>query len=421
MRKLYIGFIIFLLVYGIFISLYLLHTEQALPDSYIGSPADPTTFMSVEHLEKATSYSRTKDILFFLGIPWEWAIYLLILGLGFTSTFSLIAKKISKKNFLTQAGVYTLLLSTFVALLKFPLQYYSYKVSQEYGISIQPFDLWLADKGKGWLIDAILTIPAVWLLYFVIKKSPKRWWLYFWLLTIPLTIMLYFLQPVVIDPVFNKFQPLQDQVLKEEILGLADRAEIPTEQVFEVKMSEKTTAMNAYVTGIASNARIVLWDTTLQKLEKDEILFIMAHEMGHYVYRHVYWMIFGSIISSFFLAYLVYRLVNWLIDRYGHHWDIKNISSINSLPLLLLILSLLSFILSPLENTISRQSERAADAYAIQMTGNEQAAITSFQKLAKEGLSEPNPPAVVKFFLYRHPTLAERIYTVVSTSSGTSE
>lgn len=411
LKKFYIGFTIFLLIYGIFMSLYLFNVNQDLPGAYVNSPADPTTFMTKEQLQTSTVYSRIKDFLYFIGIPWEWAIYLVILGLGFSATFYGLAKKISKR-LIVQTGVFVFLLSLFFALFKIPLQYYSYKVSKDYGISVQTFDLWLWDKGKGFLVDFVLTFPMVWLIYTLIKKSPKKWWLWFWVISIPLTIMMFFMQPIIIDPIFNDFQYLQNQELKADILSLAERADIPANQVYQVNMSEKTTAMNAYVTGIGDNARIVLWDTTLQKLNKDEILFIMAHEMGHYVYHHIYWMLLGTLLFSLAILYIIHRLLKIIIERFGYFWGIKRLQDLSSLPLILLLVSVISFAVSPIENTISRAAERTSDRYAINMVPNKEAAIGSFQKLTIDSLNEPNPPLLVKIFIYSHPTMVERIYTL---------
>ena len=412
MKKIYGIFMILFLAYGFFMSYYLFNTNQALPEAFVGSAADPSTFMTTQQLETATIFSRIKDFLFFMGIPWEWAIYLLILGFGFSSGFYYLSKKMHKRSLFLQTSVYVTLLSIVTYLLQFPLKYYSYKVSRDYGINVQSFDMWMGDQGKSFLVDLVMTIPMIWLLYTIIRKSPKKWWFWFWLISVPLTIAMYFVQPVIIDPIFNDFQSLQNQELKQEILAIADKANIPAEQVYQVNMSEKTTAMNAYVTGIGSNARIVLWDTTLNKLNTDEILFIMAHEMGHYVYKHIYWMLFGTILISFVLFYLVYRLMHWAVDRFGSHWGIERVADLNSLPLFLLLLSLLSFVISPFENTISRVSERASDEYGIQMTQNPEAAIRSFQKLTVDSLAEPNPPELVKIFLYSHPTMVERLYTI---------
>lgn len=412
MKKFYIGFFVFFLIYSITMIIYLLNVEQVLPNAYIGSSADPSTFMTSEELETATFYSRIKDVLFFVGVPWEWAIYLLILALGFSSTFAYLAKKVSSKSLFIQSGVFVFLISFLVALLQLPLAYYSYKLSSEYGINVQPFNLWLTDKGKNFLVDLIITIPAVWVLYKLIRASDKKWWFWVWIISIPFIILMYFLQPVIIDPLFNDYEPLQDQALKEQIIELADKADIPIENVYQVNMSEKTTAMNAYVTGIGSSARIVLWDTTIEKLTTDEILFIMAHEMGHYVYHHIYWNLFGAILSMLIMLYIIYRLTIWLIDRYGSYWEINSIKDINSLPLILLLISIISFIILPIENGISREAERVADAYALNMTENKEAAISTFHKLTLEGLGDPNPPEVVKFFLGSHPSIVERIYTI---------
>jgi len=412
MKKFYIGFTVFILTYGGLIFLYLFNVEQALPTEYLNSSADPATFMTSEQINTSIVYSRIKQFIFFIGIPWEWAIYLIILALGFSTTFLLIAKKISKHSALLQTGIYITLVLLFVAILEFPVTYFAYKISTQYGINIQPFDLWLLDKGKSFLLDLIITIPTIWVLYWLIKTSEKRWWFWAWLISIPFIILMVFAQPVIIDPLFNDFQSLQDQELKEDILLLAADANIPPENIFQVNMSDKTTAMNAYVTGIGGNARIVLWDTTLNKLNKEEILFITAHEIGHYVYKHIYWYLLAEIFLSLLMLYFLYRILNWLISLFGEAWGIRRLSNINSLPLVLLVISLFSFIISPIENSVSRQIERITDAYAIEMTANKEAAISAFQKLSVNSLSDPNPPELVKIFLYSHPTIVERIYLI---------
>lgn len=412
MRKFYIGFILFFLVYSITVIIYLLYGESTLPNTYIGSPADPATFMTSNQLETATIYSRIKYLIFFVGVPWEWAIYIIILALGFSTSFAFFAQKISKKSLFIQSGVFVFLISLLVALLQLPLSYYSYKLSSEYGINVQPFNLWFIDKGKNFLLGLLITIPIVWILYKLIRHSEKKWWFWIWVISIPFMLLMYFLQPVVIDPLFNDYEPLQDQVLKEEIMELANKAEIPIDNVYQVNMSEKTTALNAYVTGIGSSARIVLWDTTLEKLNNEEILFIMAHEMGHYTYHHIYWNLLGTILSLLVILYIIFRLTNWLILKYGHYWKVNSIKEINSLPLILLLFSIISFIILPIENGISREAEKAADAYAINMTENKEAAISAFHKLAIESLGDPNPPELVKIFLGSHPAIVERIQTI---------
>jgi len=163
------------------------------------------------------------------------------------------------------------------------------------------------------------------------------------------------------------------------------------------------------VTGIGSNSRIVLWDTTLNKLTEREILFIMAHEMGHYVKKHIYVGIASALVLSIVGLWLTKHLASFVIKRWGKALKITSLSDLNSLPLILLIFSVLTFAVSPLTNMQSRHHELQSDTYAMDLTGDKQAAIKTFQDLTKSGLSQVNPPYLVKIFRYGHPTILERI------------
>lgn len=419
MRKFYFLFFLFFVLYGLAVGGYLLSAERMeVGAQYQEGPADPHTYMTPQQVEQALAYSRTRDVVFFIGPPYEWAVYLLILGLGLSAHFRRMTDRphLGSKMFgnrlsptLRQTAVYVALLFTVVALLKIPLNYYLFRLQHEYGISHQPLVSWLADWGKGLLVSILLAIPVVWLLYKVINRSKRLWWVWFWLLSIPLMAFLMFIQPVVLDPIYNTFQPLQNEELRQDILSLAERAEIPAEQVYQVDMSKKTSAMNAYVNGIGSNMRIVLWDTTLAKMEPNEVLFIMAHEMGHYVYDHMGWMFLGSVGSTLAMLFVLFILLGRIIRSAGRHWEIRAVGDVASLPLILLLVSVISFATAPVSNSISRAAEHAADEYAIQMTADTEAAIGAFQKLAISALSEPDPPFLVKLFRHTHPTMVERI------------
>ena len=221
-----------------------------------------------------------------------------------------------------------------------------------------------------------------------------------------------FIQPIVIDPLYNDFYPLKDKQLEAEILELAGKANIPAEHVFEVNMAEKTNSLNAYVTGIGSNARIVLWDTTLNKLSDQQILFIMAHEMAHYVEKHIYFGIATYLIFSLVGLYFTAKIMNLVVNRLGTVLNITTVQDIRSLPLFLMIISMLLFLSSPISNMISRYQETRADRYAIEMTKDSEAGIITFQELTRSGLSQVNPPVLVKIFRYGHPTMLERISTL---------
>jgi len=401
-------------IYVLFIVLYLFYlTDTTIPKEFQGTAADPETFLTPRELMLSEEYSRLKNLIFFLSIPYEWIIYIGILVLGISKTFQEWAKITAKLSGM-QTAVYLFWLSVLVEALTFPLNFAAYQLSKTYGISTQTFSHWMKDELIDFWVNYILMLAIVAVLYRLIRKYEKRWWFYAWLLSVPFTVFLTFIQPVVIDPLYNDFYPLTNKELEKKILALAEEANIPAEHVFEVNMSEKTNALNAYVTGVGGNSRIVLWDTTLQKLKEEEILFIMAHEMGHYVMKHIYWGVAGYILLTFIGLYITSRLMKWFIRRWHPHLKVKKQGEIASLPLFLLIISLLNFIATPVVNTVSRYEEHAADRYAIELTNDAEAAISSFQELTRAGLSEVNPPYLVKLFRYTHPTILERI-TFLST------
>jgi STE24 endopeptidase len=396
-------------LYGLFFYWYLFHfADTSLPFEYQGTKADPATFLNGRELMLSEEYSKIRNLLFFLSTPFEWLFYFLILLFGFSKAFKKWAES-SAKYKLLQSAIYLIWLSFFAFVATLPLSYISYSLSKTYNISTQTFPSWMKEELIDFWINYGTLMIIVPVLYWLMKKSIKRWWLYAWLLSIPFTLFLMFLQPIVIDPLYNDFYPLKNKELETKILALADKAKIPAEHVFEVNMSAETNSLNAYVTGIGSNARIVLWDTTLNKLSDDQILFIMAHEICHYVEKHIYIGIALYLLLSLLGLYLTYRIMNWVVARFGKELKIPDVRDIRSVPLFFMILSMLMFTASPFSNIISRYEETRADRYAINMTENPDAAITSFQELTRSGLSQVNPPLLVKIFRYSHPSMLERI------------
>jgi STE24 endopeptidase len=408
-RKMGVYAVMGYILYGLFFYWYLFHfADTNLPFEYEGSKADPATFLNGRELMLSEEYSKIRNLLFFISTPFEWLLYFLILLFGFSKAFKRWAENSSKYKLL-QTAIYLIWLSVFAYLATFPLSYISFSLSKTYNISTQTFASWMKDELIDFWLNYGTWLIIVPVLYWLMKKSQKRWWLYGWLLSIPFTLFMMFLQPVVIDPLYNDFYPLTNKELETKILALADKADIPAQHVFEVNKSEETNALNAYVTGIGSNARIVLWDTTLNKLTDDQILFIMAHEMCHYVEKHIYFGIAGYLLISLLGLYLTYRIMNWATRRWGKELNISDVRDIRSLPLFFMILSMLLFAASPLTNFTSRYQETRADKYAIEMTKNPEAAITSFQELTRSGLSQVNPPLLVKIFRYTHPSMLDRI------------
>jgi len=258
----------------------------------------------------------------------------------------------------------------------------------------------------------------IWLLFGIICRSARKWWFYFWLASIPLTIFMMFVEPVLIDPLFNKFEPLSlrrpDLVAQLGQVAKRGRLPVPESRMFEMNASEKVTSINAYVAGIGASKRIVVWDTTIAHLSTPEILFVFGHEMGHYVLRHIPKGMALSAAGMFLGLYFVFLAMNRLLANRGPQWKVRGPDDLASLPLLLLLSAILSFVGSPMENGISRYFEHQADIYGLEVIHGivpdpQTVAVQSFQRLGEIDLSDPNPSPFIKIWLFSHPPITERI------------
>ncbi|MEK3887491.1 M48 family metallopeptidase [Bacillus sp. FSL K6-3431] len=411
-RKWALRAILAYVLFGIVMYAYLFYmVDTSIPEALQGTKVDPATFLNSRELMLSEEFSQIRNLLFFLATPYEWLFYFFLLIFGISSAFERWADNTSK-FFVIKISIYLFWLSLISFIIMFPLSYLSFMISKSYNISTQIFSSWMKDKFIGFWVEYGTMLLIITVLYALMRKFKKRWWLAAWVLSIPFSIFMMFIQPVLIDPLYNDFYPLKDKELETKILAMADEANIPAQHVYEVDMSSKTNSLNAYVTGVGSNSRIVLWDTTLERLTDEEILFIMAHEMGHYVEKHIYIGIAGYVLLSLVGLWLTAKIMEWWIARRGKSWKVKSVMNISSLPAFLLVTSVLLFVASPLTNWVSRYQETRADIYAIEMTEDKEAGVKTFQSLTKAGLSQVNPPSLVKLFRYGHPTMLERIQMI---------
>lgn len=367
--------------------------------------------------EKAVKYSRTQYILYFAGFVWGVIVLLLVLGWRLAPKYRDWAEGATNVHFF-QAVIFTPLLLLTLAVLGLPLDIYGHWLSRDYGISVQSWGSWAGDWAKSQLLSFILGIILVWILYAIIRHSPRRWWLYFWLAALPILFFVIFISPNVIDPMFNRFEPLQntDPQLVTALEQVVHRAgmNIPPDRMFLMKASEKTNAVDAYVTGIGASKRVVVWDTTIQKMTVPETMYVFGHEMGHYVLGHVFrGLIFGALLA-FVLLYIGFRGALWTLSRRSSRWSIRNTDDWASLPVLLLWVAILGFFASPVANTFSRHVEHQADQYGLEVThglfpDSKQVAAHSFQILGEVDLADPDPNPLIKVWLFSHPSLAERV------------
>ena len=385
--------------------------QPAPPQKISKYTLPPDRYQKAHDLAKI--HFRFAIISFVYGLVVLW----LILRWKLSAKYRTLAESKFSKRFL-QALLFSPLLILTVDVVELPTGIYENWVSRRYGLSVQGWGSWFWDWTKGELISVILGIILVWLLYSVIRKSPRRWWLYFWLVSLPILLLVFFLQPLVIDPLFHKFEPLaqKDPALTASLEKLVQRAgqNIPPERMFWMNASEKSTAVDAYVTGFGTSKRIVVLDTTIAKATTPEIVFVAGHEMGHYVLGHVpKGLIFFAVLLLVFF-YLVYRSIGWVLRRWGAKWDVRGVEDWASLPALLLLLSIFFFIANPIGSAFSRFQEHQADQYGLEVThgltpDSGQVAAQAFNLLGDVDLGDPEPNAVDVFLFYSHPSIPDRV------------
>lgn len=351
-----------------------------------------------------------------------WIILWLVLRWRLAPTYRNWAEKAASAKFL-QAVIFTPPLVMTLAVLNIPLDVVGHWISRRFGISVQGWGSWAWDWTKGQIVTLIVGILLLWILYAVIRHSPRRWWFYFWLISLPLLVCLVFLQPLIVDPLFHKFEPLsqKDPALTESLEKMVQRAgqDIPPERMYWMNASEKLNAVDAYVTGVGASKRIVVWDTTIAKMTTPQIVYVAGHEMGHYVLNHIWKGLAFGAVGLFILFYLGYRTIGSLLARFGENWQIRSVDDWASLPALLLLISIFSFIGSPIGNGFSRRIEHQADQYGLEVThgltpDSNQVAAQSFQILGEVDLGDPDPNPVAVFLFYNHPPIGDRVRFALS-------
>ena len=366
---------------------------------------------------QAIAYARARHELYFVDIAYGFLLLVLILLLRIAPAYREWAAKWSESAF-GQLFFFTPLLLLTIDVLSLPTSLWGHHLALQYDQSIQGWGSWLDDWVKGEAVEMAIAILLVWLLYAVIRWSPRRWWFWFWVAAVPLIVLGAVVEPLVLEPLFFKFTPLAatEPALAASIEQMTIRAgsPIPQSRIFEMNASAKLRALNAYVSGLGASKRVVVWDTTIRRMSSDEVLFVTGHEMGHYVLGHVRdGILFACAVLIFFL-YLAYRLLHSMLARWGETWAIRGQDDLASLPALLLLLSVFGFLFTPIQNAYSRHLEHQADRYGLEVIHGlipdaPKVAAAAFQILGEVDLEEPHPSTAVKLWFYNHPPLDERM------------
>lgn len=362
-----------------------------------------------EPSEKAVRYYRSGNVLYVVSLLWGLVVPAALLFTGASAKLRNWAQRVGRYWYLVLCAYFLLyVLITFAV--ELPLSFYVGFVRQHaYDLSNQTLAKWISDTLIQLVFLLVVGCMLIWIPYLLLRRSPRRWWLYSSLALVPVLVVVILLRPLVFEPMFNTFGPMKDQALEAKILALATRAGIEGGDVFEVDKSVDTKAVNAYVTGFGGTKRIVLWDTIIAKLDEEQLLFVMGHEMGHYVLKHIpMGIVFYSVMALFTLL-AVHLLARWMLRRFQHRFGFSELHDPASMPLLVLCLSLVGLVVTPAGLAFSRYMEREADRFGLEITHANHAAATGFLVLMEENLGVPRPGPLFMLFRGTHPSIGERI------------
>ena len=366
---------------------------------------------------EAIAYSRAQHHLYFADFAYGLLILIVILEWRVAPRYRNWAERATQRRFL-QAALYAPLLLLTIDVVSLPTSIWSQYLDREFHQSIEGWEPWFLDWLKGEALGMVLAIFLVWILYAILRRSPRRWWLYFGLASLPILIFLLFISPFVLEPLFFQFKPMPETqpALAAEIEQLVHHGglDIPETRIYEMTASAKVQSINAYVAGIGASKRVVVWDTTIARLTPPEILFVVGHEMGHYVLHHIPKGIaisFGVLLIFFALGD---RGLRALLGWRGGRWSIRAPDDWASLPILLLLISIFGFLFTPIDNAVSRYFEHQADQFGLEaihgvVPDAPEVAARAFEILGEADLEEPNPSRIDRIWFETHPSIDERI------------
>jgi STE24 endopeptidase len=378
--------------------------------------AAPAYTLPADKLAKAITLTRLRSILSFGESGWSILILVLVLGLRWPSRLRNWVERRTPSRWL-QGLIFLPIAILFLVVMPLPLEIYGHHIARAYGLSVQSWSSWTLDQLKSLLLSLLVFVPLLLLLYWIIRRSPRKWWLWFWLCTVPVIVFGIFISPMWIDPMFNHFSSLQksDPQLTAQLEQLAQHAglDIPPSRIFLMRASDKVTGLNAYVTGIGASKRIVVWDNTIRNLPPDEILFIVGHEMGHYVLNHIYKGLAFTFLIVAVGLWLAYLAIEWLIRRFGRRWEIRRADDWAALAILVLVFTCFGFLFLPVANSFSRCEEHQADVYGQEaihglVLNPQQTVEGAFTALGSAYLEAPDPNPWIEFWLDSHPSISSR-------------
>lgn len=311
-------------------------------------------------------------------------------------------------GFIAHGVVFFMLLIYAEALLSVPFSLYSaFGVEKKYGFSNMTPGLWLSDRGKALLVTTVLSAVLIGAALWIIKASPGLWWFWLWGFFFAFTLFMMYLSPYVIEPLFNRFDELDDPELKEAIREVLAKAGITVAKVQKVDASRRSSHTNAYFTGIGSVKRIVLYDTLMERLDRDELISVLAHETGHWKGKHLLKGIALMEALALVVLYASYKVLESGV--FETIFNMPGASFFAQAVMLGFLGTIAAFPFTPFFAWLSRRREREADRSAIELGKNPEAYSRALVKLSKDNLSNLHPHPLYAAFYYSHPLVVERV------------
>ncbi|TET48011.1 MAG: M48 family peptidase [Actinomycetota bacterium] len=355
---------------------------------------DTLKYFNSDFLSRASEYSRVSITLSIIGRVLSW----LIMGITVWIAWKYFAAA-PKISVLAAVG-YIALFYIVLSIIILPLSFYrGYTIEHQFGQSVQTVGMWFSDYGKSKAIDIAISIGAMTGIYALMVYVPRYWWLIAASAMAVFIIIAVYLYPILIDPLFYKFKKLDDNKLQEKILEVTEKAGIEVEEILVADASRRTVKANAYFTGIGNTRRIVLYDNLLDNFSSEEILNVVAHEAGHWKYLHILKSI-GMSVAGGFLGLFILRLI---FSRTGLTGDFRAIFT------LIFITAAATFLIMPFQNMVSRYFEKQADGIALEFTRGYDTQVSLMVRLAESNLSNVDPYPIIRYILYSHPPIMERI------------
>ena len=358
---------------------------------------------------EARAYNRTKRRLSIADLVLNFVFLIVLLATGWNGTLRDWALSLSNQGYSLGVFYYVVMLLVISKAIGFPLDFYSFRLEHQYQLSNQKTKSWLWDEAKGWLVGLVLGSIFVEIIYAMIRSFPERWWIVAWAFFIGIMLLLVRLAPVVLFPIFYKFKPLENDGLRDRLTRLGERAGTRVRGVYEWNLSEKSKKANAALMGMGATRRIILADTLLANYSDDEIEAVLAHELGHHVHKHILKGIITQVVITFFGFWLTNQVLHLVLARQWFPSLAPRLYDFANLPLILIVATVLSLLLMPAMNALSRKHEREADRYAWENIAAIEPFVTSMQKLADQNLAERTPNKVIEMLFHSHPSIGRRV------------